>query len=52
MCPLNPKKQKKNALGEWPEGLSQIFLKFVPVSCFRFREMELPTGVQEQGDLF
>ena len=47
MYPLNPK-SKRNCFRGKPADLSQVSLKPVPVSCFRFREMELPTGLQEQ----
>ena len=51
MYPLNPK-SKRNCFRGKPEDLSQVSLKSVPVSCFRFRKMERPIGLQEQGVSF
>lgn len=40
---------KETALGEEVQ-VSQVILKFVLISCLRFRDKELSTGLQAQGD--
>lgn len=44
-----PPNARGTALEERRSGVSQVLLKFVPISCLTFRDMAFPTGPQQRN---